>query len=269
MALVSADPKSELNQFLQKFLKRPVTKSDLEFTTSRYGHLKFQTVLKLSCLDGLEYAGDVCADPKAAEKAAAQQALFANADVVTQAMLTPQEKKRKPAQMSYEDRRIEREAKRVKALDEGISLENNPAITPKTQLNSLCMKIAKRYLQKGETVYECHKVGMQYQATVVLACLPGEWAERSWAGEVCSTKQKAEQSCAEEALKDITGDPELAAEAAKPKGGGKGGKGKIKGKMMPMMAMMNGMGWGGSWLPMKSKGKGKGFADQAHLLPQE
>eukprot|EP00930_Biecheleria_cincta_P006515 TRINITY_DN107538_c0_g1_i1.p1 TRINITY_DN107538_c0_g1~~TRINITY_DN107538_c0_g1_i1.p1 ORF type:complete len:252 (+),score=78.42 TRINITY_DN107538_c0_g1_i1:96-851(+) len=248
MALVPADPKSELNQFLQKFLKRPITKSDLEFTTSKYGHFKFQSVLKLHCLDGMEYAGDVCADPKAAEKAAAQQALLANADVVAEAMLNSQEKKRKPAQMSFEERMIEREAKKAKALEDGTSLENNPAITPKTQLNSLCMRIAKRYLQKGDTTYECQKVGMQYQATVVLACLPGDWAQKAWAGHICSTKQKAEQSCAEEALKDITADPELAAEAAKPKGGGKGGhKGKMKGKMM---AMMKGMGWGGAWPPM-------------------
>lgn len=261
MALVSADPKSELNQFLQKFLKRPVTKTDTEFTTSKYGPYKFQCVLKLACLQGQEYAGEVCADPKAAEKAAAQQALVANADAVTDTMSTPTDKKRKgpPQNMTFE----EREAKKAKQLEEGISPDNNPAITPKTQLNSLCMRIAKRYLQKGETVYECHKVGTQYQATLVLACLPDDWAQRSWAGQVCSTKQKAEQSVAEEALKDIQADPELTAEAAKPKGMGKGGgKGGKKGKMM---AMMNSMGWGGAWPQMGGKGKGmpgKGGFDQ-------
>merc|ERR1719343_1190017 len=82
---------------------------------------------------------------------------------------------------------------------------DNPCITPKTKLNSLCMKIAKRYLQKGETVYESNKVAGGFQATVKLIALPGEWAGRCWAGEVCSTKQKAEQSAASIALDQIAG----------------------------------------------------------------
>jgi len=31
------DPKSELNRFVQRFCKRPITKGDLEFTTTKYG----------------------------------------------------------------------------------------------------------------------------------------------------------------------------------------------------------------------------------------
>jgi len=118
-------------------------------------------------------------------------------------------------------------AKKAKqAEEEG----DNPAVTPKTKLNALVMKIAKRYLQKGETIYETKTyAGGGHQATVQLKALPGEWGSRIWAGHVSSTKQKAEQSAAEIALKQIGEDPEMVAEAAKPKGAGKG-KGKGKGK---------------------------------------
>mmetsp|Transcript_69782 Transcript_69782/g.112526 ORF Transcript_69782/g.112526 Transcript_69782/m.112526 type:complete len:329 (+) Transcript_69782:81-1067(+) len=229
------DPKTELNQFLQKHCKRPVTKGDIVYTTSKFGQSQFQTIVKLNCLDGQEYAGHLSPDQKGAEKSAAQQALAANADAVSSALTSPADpKKRKApaAPLTVE----ERAAKKAKA-EEG----ENPAITPKTQLNSLAMKISKRYLQKGETVYECNKVGAMYQATVTLACLPGEWKDRAWAGHPSATKQKAEQSAAEEAMKDLSTDPEMSAEAAKPKGYEKGfGKGFGKGmkggfKGYPMM----------------------------------
>mmetsp|Transcript_116811 Transcript_116811/g.325511 ORF Transcript_116811/g.325511 Transcript_116811/m.325511 type:complete len:230 (-) Transcript_116811:18-707(-) len=121
-----------------------------------------------------------------------------------------------------------------------------PAITPKTKLNSLCMRIAKRYLQKGETVYECRKVPGGYQATVKLSALPGEWKDRLWAGQVFTTKQKAEQSAAEIALMQIMEDKELSEEAAKPKGAGKGrGKGKHSSKGKGFHG--KGWGWNTGW----------------------
>lgn len=54
-------------------------------------------------------------------------------------------------------------------------------------------------------VYICNKINDQYQATVQIQCLPEEWGERAWAGHLCPNKQKAEQSAAEIALKDIKG----------------------------------------------------------------
>eukprot|EP00931_Biecheleriopsis_adriatica_P036738 TRINITY_DN2112_c0_g3_i1.p1 TRINITY_DN2112_c0_g3~~TRINITY_DN2112_c0_g3_i1.p1 ORF type:complete len:344 (+),score=82.24 TRINITY_DN2112_c0_g3_i1:27-1034(+) len=249
-AAASGDSKSELNQFLQKYLKRPVQKTDIVYIVSKFGPTQFQAIVRIPGLGGAEYAGQVCHDQKAAEKAAAEQALAANAVLI--------EETNNPSG--------ERQSKRAKLEEEGFE---NPAITPKTHLNSLVMKIAKRFLQKGETVYQTNKVDGQYQSTVTLSALPGEWAERSWAGHLQSTKQKAEQSAAEEALNDIKADPELSAEAAKPKGGGKGkggdgGKGKGKGKFggmkggMNMAMMMSAWGPWGPMGPMAKGGKGGG-----------
>ncbi|CAE7303236.1 unnamed protein product, partial [Symbiodinium sp. KB8] len=217
---------------------------------------QYQCVVTVACMDGSEYAGEVCSDAKAAERSAAEQVLLANQDIVEATLQGTGAAKRKSGSA------LSPAEKRARAEDPDGA--ENPAITPKTQLNSLVMRIIKRYLQKGETVYDTKKVQGSFQSTLTLSALPGEWGERAWAGHLCSSKQKAEQSAADEALKDLQQDEEMMAEASKPKGGGKG-KGKGKGKFPPASGgwemgffdhVMLGA-WG--WSPM-SKGKGKGFA---------
>mmetsp|Transcript_53036 Transcript_53036/g.119500 ORF Transcript_53036/g.119500 Transcript_53036/m.119500 type:complete len:335 (-) Transcript_53036:77-1081(-) len=237
------DPKTELNQFCQQICARPVTKSDIVYVTSKFGHQfghQFQAIVTLNCLQGQEFAGYLSPTPKEAEKSAAQQALTTY--TAQEAVLpTPTPAPKAAAGGGSSDK----EAKSTEESD-------NPAITPKTKLNSLCMRIAKRFLQKGETVYESCKVVGGYQATVRLAALPGEWKDRTWAGEVFTTKQKAEQSAAVFALKQISADPELSEEAARPKGNnrgrGSGGKGEgSKGKDSSSSSGGGGKGAGWGW----------------------
>merc|ERR1719373_109380 len=77
--LAQVDPKNQLSQFCQKFCQRPVTKTDIVYTTSKFGY-QYQSIVKLNCLGGAEYAGNLSANPKDAEKLAAQQAMLANAN---------------------------------------------------------------------------------------------------------------------------------------------------------------------------------------------
>jgi len=228
----ATDPKTELNHFCQRYCQRPVTKADISYTTNKFGN-QYQSIVKLDCIQGQEYAGHLCLNQKEAEKSAAEQAVMAfrpqMASLPPPASKDPKKKKERPRLTP-----AELAAKKAKQAEEG----ENPAVTPKTKLNALVMKIAKRYLQKGETIYETKTyAGGGHQATVQLKALPGEWGNRVWAGHVSSTKQKAEQSAAEIALKQIGEDSEMVAEAAKPKGVGKG-KGKGKGKGFGFM-------WGG------------------------
>lgn len=189
-------------------------------------------MVKLVCLQGQEYAGNLSPDQKSAEKSAAQQALIANDSLVQEVKLRGPNEKKRNADLTPAER-AEKKARMEAAAASG---NGNPAITPKTEINSLVMRIVKRYLQKGETIYVCNKIGNsnQFQATVQISGLPDHWGQRAWAGQVCNTKQLAEQSAAEQALVDIKADATLMEEANKPKGGGKGkggaGKGKGKGK---------------------------------------
>lgn len=232
MNAMIAESKNELNSFLQKYCKRPLTKTDIEYKTSKYG-MQYQAIVTLHCMDKQEYAGHLCDDPKVAEKSAAQQALLANSDLVEAQKREVPTKRPSGMMLSPEER-----AKKAR-----VDPAENPAITPKTELNSLCMRIIGRYMKKGETIYICNRIASQYQSTVQITCLPDEWGQRAWAGHLCANKQKAEQSAAEIALKDIKDDPQLQELAASSKGKGKG-KGNYW-NMQMMWEMMN--NWWGGW----------------------
>lgn len=197
MTLAGLDPKTGLNQFCQRYCARPVTKTDIVYTTTKFGLNQFQAIVKLNCLEGQEYAGELSSSPKEAEKSAAQQALQAYAAIMS--TLPPAgagPKKKKAAGVPGQEK-----APRLEGAD-------NPALTDKVKLNALCMKIARRALVKGETAYETRGIGAGkvpegFQTTVRMSCLPGDWASKVFAGEVCLHKQAAEQSAAKIALAAI------------------------------------------------------------------
>jgi len=224
------DTKTALNQFCQRLCQRPVTRTDIEYTVNKIG-VQFQAIVKLNCIQGQEFAGELSLSPKEAEKAAAQQALKAHQttiDTLPPPVTGRQKKKEKTQAGAVGPGGIE---VMPKPPD-----EENPALTPKVKLNSVCMRIVKRALQKGETAYNTQQAIGGFHTTLTLNCLPDEWAKRAWAGKVCSAKQAAEQSAAEFALAAIEEDETLMARAAKSRpvaeGKGKGsGKGKGKGKM--------------------------------------
>mmetsp|Transcript_24438 Transcript_24438/g.44310 ORF Transcript_24438/g.44310 Transcript_24438/m.44310 type:complete len:332 (-) Transcript_24438:81-1076(-) len=227
------DAKTRLNQFCQRFCLRPVTKKDIVYSSTKFGHNQYQSIVRLNCMDGQEYAGELTTNPKDAEKSAAQQA-YAAVVASTPEFKQPAKKKKSPG-----------EGKAKGTFPEG----ENPALTDKVRLNALCMQITKRPLQKGETLYESRALGLGkaptgYQTTVRLPCLPNDWSEKMFAGQVCTTKQAAEQSAAGIALAAMLVDPVLTELAAKkaPAGGEGNGEGKKS----------KGKGWKGWWGPAQT-----------------
>eukprot|EP00930_Biecheleria_cincta_P097517 TRINITY_DN89216_c0_g1_i1.p1 TRINITY_DN89216_c0_g1~~TRINITY_DN89216_c0_g1_i1.p1 ORF type:complete len:356 (+),score=90.12 TRINITY_DN89216_c0_g1_i1:45-1112(+) len=198
-----ADAKTRLNQFCQKYCSRPVTKTDILYSSTRFGKNEYQAVVRLNCMEGQEYAGEVCDNAKDAEKSAALQAMHAYAAVINSlAEGGKKPKKKQPA-----------------SGEAGFPPGENPAITDKVKLNALYMKIIKRPLEKGETLYETREMGLGkcpsgFQSTVHFPHLPGEWATKMFAGQVCQQKQAAEQSAAGIALAALLADPEMAAACA-------------------------------------------------------
>merc|ERR1719162_2190949 len=83
----------------------------------------------------------------------------------------------------------EHQAKKVKQQADAEAGIVNTSVSAKMKLNEAAMKIAKRALAKGELVYECRQCTGGFQATVKLGCLPDEWKDQLWAGEVKTTKQ--------------------------------------------------------------------------------
>lgn len=282
-----AEPKGALNHFCQRYCKRPVTKADIVYTSAKYGKV-FQVTVTLNCMEGQQFVGETAMTLKEAEKNAAYQALVHFEPLNdTLPPVASKNKKRKatsapampalvhapllPPQVdtgSTVMAAVATEEPALKALKTMTGAPDpisalggvaNPALTCKVVLNTVCMKLLKRPMQKGEVVYETHQTPIGYQSTVRLPCLPGEWGELAWAGEVAQQQKHAEQNAAKEALEAVNQNAEtirsqlplqqrqMAPAAGAPAAGGACSKGQIT-----MMQIQHGL------LGGKSKGKGKG-----------
>ncbi|CAJ1436280.1 unnamed protein product [Effrenium voratum] len=76
----ATDPKTELNIFSQRYCQRPMTQADISYRTRKFGN-QYQSIVKLDCIQGQEYAGQLCVKQKEAEKSAAKQAVMAMANL--------------------------------------------------------------------------------------------------------------------------------------------------------------------------------------------
>lgn len=275
MNVEGQDPKSALNQFCQSYCKKPVTKTCIVYTTAKYGE-QYQTTVKLNCIDGQEFAGEVASNSKIAEKLAAQQALNHFQEAIATMPAAGKKRKAEPGLGGI-----------TKVGKVGTELAGGPGAmwgapsvpspgtnNPKMMLNTVCMKLAKRTLQKGDMVFEVAETPLGFQCTVQLPCLPGEMGQSVWAGEVAQNKKQAEQNAAKIALENVSPESLALCEASvTPSGGGgwQGGKGtqwdmwkgmdKGMGKGMAMMGMGKGMG--------KGMFKGKTKRPSGDNLPRE
>lgn len=209
--LASKDTKTAVNEFCQRFCARPVAKEDIQYTTQKYPG-GFQTTLKLNCIEGKEFAGELAPNQKDAEKSAGQQVLDFYADQINTMPKGGKKKKSSGGAAGAGPAKFPRigEGTPGMPLAPG-SMGGNPATSAKSELNSTCSKIMRRVMEKGDVMYETHNVEGGYQSTVNMPKLPNEWGAQVWAGEVCSKRQDAEQSVAAIALEAIKDDPELMA----------------------------------------------------------
>lgn len=207
--------RSQLNTFLQRFLGRPVVKADQEILVEKADDHQFQAHLTLRCLDDEVFVGEVAATEKeAAENAAAEALRHHAADVQA---LPPVEKKKKR-----------------KAEEERGEPQAGP-MTQKSELNSMCMKLLKGPITKGEITYETSRAeDSTYQSVVTIQQLQDEMGGNIWTGEAGQSKQEAEHSAAGVALEALLATPEhvqtLEDRANEPPKKKLKGEGKGKGK---------------------------------------
>jgi len=221
---MAQDPKVAFNTAAQKLAGRPITKLDIVYETTKYDN-EYQSTVTLTFEDGHQYAGELASSKKEAEKNAAAQALQAIAPQLA-AVVVPQKsarevrggKKRKAEEAQEEGGGVIRALfAKTKIAKPCVPIaEGNPANTPKVRLNTLCMKICKRVLQKGEMEYTTQSMQEGFQTTVKVQCLPGEWSGQAWAGELAASKPLAEHNAATQAIDAISKIEELVAAAMVP-----------------------------------------------------
>jgi len=226
--LAAKDTKTAVNEFCQRFCARPVTKDCIAYTVQKYPG-GYQATVKLNCIEGKEFAGELAGSQKDAEKSAGQQVLDFYAEQSANMPKLAAGKKKKSSGSGGGD-----PAAKVARIGEPMGpADAGGALSAKSELNSTCSKIMRCVMEKGHVVYEAYQVEGGFQATVTMPKLPNEWGQQVWAGEVCGKKQDAEQSSAMIALEALRTDPGLMAAHNAPQ--------KQK-----------------NWTPPGSKGKGKG-----------
>mmetsp|Transcript_88797 Transcript_88797/g.197327 ORF Transcript_88797/g.197327 Transcript_88797/m.197327 type:complete len:528 (+) Transcript_88797:105-1688(+) len=70
-----SEPKGALNHYCQKKCRRPINKNDVVYTIMPQGPGRWQATVRLNCMNGQEFAGELRQQQKDAEKSAAEQAL--------------------------------------------------------------------------------------------------------------------------------------------------------------------------------------------------
>jgi hypothetical protein len=199
------DPKTAVNQFCQRFTRGSITKDDVVFTVTKYP-TGYQATVKLNCIDGQEFAGEVAPTQRDAEHNAANQVLnFYNDEIEGMKAKEKKKKKKRPAAPGPSDLPVFAEPK----LGPAPAPEVNSAMTFKSDLNAHVGKILRRVLDKDEVMYTTQQVVGGYQSTVRMPGMPGDWGQQIWAGEVSVKRQNAEQSVAKLALAAIQADKVL------------------------------------------------------------
>lgn len=172
--------KTTLVEFCQRYTARSMGKDDIVYTTARFEG-QFQATVKVNCIDGQEYAGDMCTTAKEAEQRAAMQGVLGCATLVT------------------------------KIFGEQPTIEEVPDALVKTQLRLACKEILARDLDEAALKFEYEEVTGGQQASLRLPSLPGELGNYTWVGGPSPYKRDAMLMACKQALGALLQDP-LAAE---------------------------------------------------------
>jgi len=264
------DAKSQLMQFAQRFTKKPVQKGDILYTPFKFAG-GFQCKVKMICVDGKEFVGEMASTSRDAEQAAAIQALLGYKDQVDVVNAASDGKKRKITipSMGAPVAKVARVAGPGGGGGGGASLAS---MTAKSDLNMHVSRIARCAMDKNAINYETAQVPGGFQCKLVIPCLGGIWTHHAFQGEVLGKKTDAEQSVAAIALAAIKLDPQLMNKANQPpnrvtkpggpnyrgnKGGGKGNSAvqqvQAQAPSYNQLAQAVSLQWGQGWNPAMAR----------------
>lgn len=178
---VGRDPKTDVVIFCQRRCGHSMRAGDITYTVVREGS-QFIATVTLKCFAGETFTGDLRADRKAAEQAAAEKVLQAFA--------------KERASLG------QRAPKRRKVLSNGAGEEIAPDV--RNQLHEVCRRILGRAPQAGDIVYDIVVESALPSATLRLPCLQGELGSQVWVSPPCASKSEARLWVASMALRSMS-----------------------------------------------------------------
>lgn len=226
---MNSDAKTHLNQFLQRYCKRPIGKTDIVYTMTTVGG-GFQATVKLPCMDAdAEFTSEVMASEKDAEKEAAQQALNKYSDLLATVPARNTNKRK-----SY-------------LIDSNLE---GPDANARTEVQFyLQKKLDKTNLVKADCLYKTEFKDGMWTATIEVPCLEPQ----EFTGEPAADENAAKQSAAKALLEmnkadieevnrtlEINGPPESKQSRQRAKASGKWSQPNPMVEMIRMMTAMKG-----------------------------
>mmetsp|Transcript_7106 Transcript_7106/g.21634 ORF Transcript_7106/g.21634 Transcript_7106/m.21634 type:complete len:398 (-) Transcript_7106:124-1317(-) len=191
MADPSTNPKTTLVELCQRYCGRSMDKADIVYTVSEFGG-EYQAMVRIDCVDGQEFAGELCASPKEAEQAAACQALEGLRQDIGFGAASG--KKRKASNVGEDVSKF----LKVDAPDARV----------KGKLREACKQILGRDLTDDDIVYEVTAEERGQVATLTLPNLPGELGASSYGGTLSPFRRDTMLAAASAALDAILADPD-------------------------------------------------------------
>lgn len=212
--LANENPKAAVHSFLTICFSNRPGKGDMEYNTI-YVNGGYQSTLTLKALEGQQWVGEVRADPKSAEKSAAQKVIDDHREMIETFAA------RREAEIAVADGNHAEPAFKKQRIDDRtgyICSDSN-----KNTLNGLVMNVlrSRSLLKQGDKplVYDSCPLGeviegeeaASYQCTLTMPTMPGDYATMLFIGEECEKKKDAEQSAAGKALEALQADDEIMA----------------------------------------------------------
>lgn len=206
---------TELSAHYQRVVQRSLSESDIVYSLVAFGPYH-QALVKLACLGGSSFVGELFVCRRQAIQSAAEYALEFYLAVPGDPSVTESEEEMQPGATA--DLKGAESACPVRGplYREGrgrapprIGDPKNPSPTPKVMLNTLCTRVASRHVVKGDTVYTTTKGAEGFQATVRSKVLPGSWSHVHWTGKMRTTRYDAEQSAAAAAMASLAQSREI------------------------------------------------------------
>eukprot|EP00420_Gonyaulax_spinifera_P024159 CAMPEP_0197894618 /NCGR_PEP_ID=MMETSP1439-20131203/35924_1 /TAXON_ID=66791 /ORGANISM="Gonyaulax spinifera, Strain CCMP409" /LENGTH=370 /DNA_ID=CAMNT_0043514993 /DNA_START=66 /DNA_END=1178 /DNA_ORIENTATION=- len=183
----STNAKTTLVEFCQRYCGKSMGKGDIAYTTNEYDS-QFQSTVKLDCVEGQEFAGELCSSAKEAEQAAAKQALEglkSEADSIAA-------QGRKKGGGKY---------------GKGGQEPEIPPLNVKNKLREALKQFLGRDLTDGDMVYETSPAQGGHIARLKLPNLPGALGNRFFMGCVSPYKRDTMLVAAKAAVETMLADP--------------------------------------------------------------
>jgi len=181
------NPKTTLVELCQRFTGKSMDKGDITYTTNDFDG-QFQSTVKINCVSGQEFAGDLCASQREAEHSAAAQAL----------------------EGLKEDMGLARGAKR-KNEDVYSLLKSEPLNThAKSKLREAVKMAIGRDLAEGDMLFDISEAATGgYVCNLKIPCLPGALGTRSFFGSPSPFRRDTMLAAAAKALEVLMSDKNL------------------------------------------------------------